>query len=442
LQQSFKDQTMNLIEQSIEYHKYLHSHRWVLWWASNKEVIQDIIKQGRRAVITHDSPSVVVVCHPSSGCEYGEHRWGKMEAHTNYRQGDKGGMWVWQTWMREDRRTTNLRQGKLGWVWPTWMREDGCRWGKTEAHTNYRRGDKGGMWVRRTQMREDETTHKPETRQTWAWVWPTWIREDESTHFLEKIRRQRLVSVYRTWMKEDESTHSLKSTHSLVTRRRGMWVWWTWMREDESTHELETRRQRGLWIQQRDHSAARCLVVGCVHHWWGVVLGRRSHWWVVVVGPRQYWWCVVVVGHHWHWWGGGGGTLLLVMLLHCCCVQSLSSGCHPVHRCRVIARFCHHCIVSPSSIVVVVMLCHCLLVGQVRWVGMEVLTNGRGWTTNVSLSKINVKEKWDDVVGRKKGGKKKELRKEDNSTWSHDVGVPTDFVIPLIVFFSIKNFPN
>jgi len=35
---------------------------------------------------------------------------------------------------------------------------------------------------------------------------------------------------------------------------------------------------------------------------------------------------------------------------------------------------------------------------------------------NVSLSKINVKDKWDDVVGRKKGGKEKELRKEDNST--------------------------
>ena len=47
-----------------------------------------------------------------------------------------------------------------------------------------------------------------------------------------------------------------------------------------------------------------------------------------------------------------------------------------VHRCCVIAGFCHHCVVSPSSIVVVVMLCRCLLVGQVRWVGTEVLTNG------------------------------------------------------------------
>jgi hypothetical protein len=34
----------------------------------------------------------------------------------------------------------------------------------------------------------------------------------------------------------------------------------------------------------------------------------------------------------------------------------------------------------------------------------------------VSSSKINVKKEWDDVVVRKKGGKKKELRKEDNST--------------------------
>jgi len=34
----------------------------------------------------------------------------------------------------------------------------------------------------------------------------------------------------------------------------------------------------------------------------------------------------------------------------------------------------------------------------------------------VSLSKINVKDEWDDVVGRKKGGKKKELRKEQEAS--------------------------
>jgi len=145
--------------------------------------------------------------------------------------------------------------------------------------------------------------------------------------------------------------------------------------------------------------------VGCVRCWWGVVLGCRRHWWVVV-GPCQYWWhVVVVVGPCCR----SCRCIVVACSRHCLVVIT-------VHHCCVITRFCRHRVVSPSSIVVVVMSCCQLLVGQVRWVGTEVLTNGRGRTMNVSLSKINVKDKWDDVVGRKKGGKRKELRKEDDST--------------------------
>jgi len=164
--------------------------------------------------------------------------------------------------------------------------------------------------------------------------------------------------------------------------------------------------------------------VGRVRRWWGVVLGCRRRWWVVVGCrcPWWWWWALVSIGGVW-WWAivdiDGG---VVVGPCHWLCRRIVvACSCHrlpviAIHHRRVIAGFCRHCVVSPSSVVVVVMSCHRLLVGQVRWVGTEVLTNGQGRTTNVSLSKINVKDKWDNVVGRKKGGKKKELRKEDNST--------------------------
>jgi len=161
--------------------------------------------------------------------------------------------------------------------------------------------------------------------------------------------------------------------------------------------------------------------------WLWAMFAVGGVWCSAVISVGGWWWAVVALG------GGGGPSSVLVacgggpsltlmggwwwdlaagyvaaLLLRAVTVIWLSSP--------SIVGFCRHRVVSPSSIVVVVMSCRHLLVGQVRWVGTEVLTNGRGRTMNVLLSKINVKDKWDDVVGRKKGGKKKELRKEDNST--------------------------
>jgi len=134
--------------------------------------------------------------------------------------------------------------------------------------------------------------------------------------------------------------------------------------------------------------------------WWWALIGVGGVWWWAIVGIDGG----VVVGHH-----------VAALLLRAVTVvrSSLLSIVIVSSPGFVVTMLCT---VSPSSVGVVVMSCRHLLVGQVRWIGMEVLTNGRGRTTNVSSSKINVKDKWDDVVGRKKGGKKKELRKEDNST--------------------------
>ena len=151
--------------------------------------------------------------------------------------------------------------------------------------------------------------------------------------------------------------------------------------------------------------------MGRVRRWWGVVLGRRRRWWVVVGcrRPWWWWWALVSIGGVW-WWAIvdiDGGVVVGPCRRLCRRVVVVAFSRRrlvviAVHRRCVIAGFCRHRVVSPSSVVVVVMSCRRLLVGQVRWVGTEVLTNGRGRTTN--------------VVGRKKGGKKKELRKEDNST--------------------------
>ena len=167
MQQSFKGQTMNLIKQSsIEYHKYLHSHRWVLWWANNKEVIQDIIKRGRSC----DHPRFIICCSRLSSiirvstvntdegrwkhtpitdketkgaCEYGKHGWGRTEEpptwdkenlgeygqHRWGRMGADEGRWKHTPITDEEtkgaceygehgggrmKQHTNLRQGKLG----------------------------------------------------------------------------------------------------------------------------------------------------------------------------------------------------------------------------------------------------------------------------------------------------------------------------------------
>ena len=145
-------------------------------------------------------------------------------------------------------------------------------------------------------------------------------------------------------------------------------------------------------------------------------------WWWAIVGAGSGPSLVLVMGHCWHWWGvvltiigvdwGWWWVLTTSYVTRCCCEQlSLhvqSSSCHccvlVTCPCSVVVVSYHHSAVvivcycpsslsiavvsSPAFVVVVlchcsccVVLCHHLLVGQVSWVGIRVLTNGQ-WTTN------------------------------------------------------------
>jgi len=97
------------------------------------------------------------------------------------------------------------------------------------------------------------------------------------------------------------------------------------------------------------------------------------------------------------WWGVVLAVSRVAALLLCAVVVACGHRRAVVvayHRrpslCRIVAGFCRCCVVSSSSIVVIVSRRHLLVVvGQVRWVGTEVLTNGWRRMTNLSSYKVN-----------------------------------------------------